>query len=347
MVKAIKPVKYPSVAVVIPYYNGSAFIKRSVESVLNQTVPPNEFIIVNDGSSDKEAAFLHEMAKSYEFKVMDKPNGGQGSARNAGVAATTSEYICFLDQDDYYLEDHNEILLNGIPENARRFGWAYADLYEADGDGGVVTTAIVKHFGNHPKTSLHDLIRNDMHILPSASLISRRAFEDVGGFDEQFTGYEDDDLFMRLFRRGYTNTFISKPVTAWCINSSSTSYSLRMSRSRMRFFKKLVETFPDDWFKGRFFLRDYLIPRFHRSFVGDAMMSVIKDKRNKIELYNHYDELMEIAEEYVKIVLESDSVDLKTKWRLRVQMAILRTKSRKVVKGARAAVNIMRHLRAR
>jgi glycosyltransferase involved in cell wall biosynthesis len=337
----------PTIVVVIPFYNGSAFIERAVKSVLSQTVPAHEFIVVNDGSRQSEATFLHDLAEKYPFKIIDKLNGGQGTARNAGVAATTSDYICFLDQDDYYLEDHNEILLSGIPHNTKRFGWVYADLYEADENGSIVSTAIVKHHGQHPKTSLQDILRNDMHVLPSASLISRAAFEAVGGFDEQFTGYEDDDLFIRLFRAGYTNHFLSQSVTAWCVNGGSTSFGLKMSRSRMRFFKKMVKTFPDDWFRHRFFLRDCLIPRFHRSFIGDAMMSVVKDARSQIEVYHHYDALIEIAQEYHDIVMASSSVSNRTKQRLRMQMVILRTRSKLLIGAARYTINVVRILRHR
>ncbi len=74
------------------------------------------------------------------------------------------------------------------------------------------------------------MLREDAYILPSASLIRRAAYEAVGGFDEQFTGYEDDDLFLRLFRAGYTNYYLDKPVTVWCRHSGSTSWTLKMSR---------------------------------------------------------------------------------------------------------------------
>lgn len=339
--------KTPSIAVVIPYYNGSKFIERAINSVLAQTVPASEFIIVDDGSTEAEAALLDQLAKKYEVRVLHKPNGGQGSARNAGVAATTSDLICFLDQDDYYLGNHNEILLNAIPNDEPRFGWTYADLYEADGDGNVITTAIVRHIAQNPKTSLFDLLRNDMHVLPSASMISRTAFEAVGGFDEQFTGYEDDDLFMRLFRAGYTNHFVDRAVTAWCMHGDSTSYSLRMSRSRLRFFKKMVATFPDDWVKGRFWLRDTLIPRFHRSFVGDAMMAVIKDDRSQVKLYEGRTELLNILDEYVSIINATASVGRRYKASLRTKRLAIAAGSPTLIKAALWGARVWRSLRSR
>jgi GT2 family glycosyltransferase len=234
-------------------------------------------IVVNDGSRPEERAALDALAARYPFRILDKENGGQGSARNAGVAASTSEYICFLDQDDFYLPNHIETLVTSIPQDDRLFGYVYADLYEADGDGNVIRTGVVKDHAKHPKRSIFDLLRYDMFVLPSATLVSREAFEAVGGFDSQFMGYEDDDLFMRIFRKGYSNHFVDKAVTVWCIHTASTSFGIRMVRSRFKYFKKLLQMFPDEHQRGRYYLRDYLMPRFQLFFVNEAIEAIKKD----------------------------------------------------------------------
>lgn len=292
-----------SIACVIPYYNGSAFVERAIQSVRDQTRAADELIIVNDGSKPSEAAFLHSLRDKYDFHIIDKQNGGQGSARNAGVKASSSDYICFLDQDDLYLPRHNEILLSAVPRVFdRRFGWVYADVVEAEGDGSIVRIGMVKEHSTHPKKSLLDLLRNDMFVLPSASLISRRAYEDVGGFDEQFTGYEDDDLFLRLFRRGWTNTFVDEPVTVWCIHGESTSYSVKMSRSRFRYLKKLLRDFPDDPLRVRYYFRDLFVPRFGGLIVGDATQAVKSGHKDA-------DELLAILREYWQLVTGSPGMN--------------------------------------
>ncbi len=224
---------WPSVVVIIPFYNGADFIERSVRSVFEQSVPAAEVIVVNDGSRPEERAALDGLATRYPFRILDKENGGQGSARNAGVAASTSDFICFLDQDDFYLPNHIETLASSIPQDDRLFGFVYADLYEADADGNVIRTGVVKEHATHPKRNINDLLRHDMFVLPSATLISRKAFEAVGGFDSQFMGFEDDDLFLRVFRKGYSNYFVDKAVTVWCIHTASTSFGIRMIRSRL------------------------------------------------------------------------------------------------------------------
>lgn len=333
------------VAVVIPFYNGSKFIRRSVESVKKQTVPAAEFLVVNDGSKPEEAAFLHALAEELGFDVLDKENGGQGSARNAGVAATKSPYICLLDQDDFFLPNHIEILRKAV-KNDDRFGWAYADLMEADGEGRIVRTSMIKAHTTHPKADVFKMLSEDMFVLPSASIISRRAFERVDGFDPQFMGYEDDDLFLRMFRAGFTNTFIDKPVTVWCINPESTSYSIRMSRSRWRFLKKVYAEFPSDPIRSRYVMRDLLIPRFNRAIVGEAFQAIVRPAsyRGKT-LAPHADELLSILQEYRALVLSEEWVDWRTKMRISFQATLISTKSRPINEAALFIATAFRRIR--
>lgn len=352
MAKTIRSVvaarKRPSVAVVIPFYNGSKYIDRAARSVLSQTVPPDEFVVVNDGSRPEEAAYLHEAAKTYGFRVIDQENGGQSAARNAGVAASRSEFVSLLDQDDYYLDNHIEILLDSIPENDPHLGWVYGDLFEAEGNGDVLRTSMVTAHSKHPKTNAYELLGQDMFVLPSASLISRKAFDAVGGFDPQFTGYEDDDFFLRVFRKGFTNHFINKSVTVWCINEESTSYSIRMCRSRIRYFKKLVENFPDNAGKARFYLRDILIPRFHAYFVADVYNAIVCPLPERdMRLKPHLDELLSILREYVDIVSASPNVPQHFKRRAVRQYRLLATKSPWLVSTAQGCIDAYRRIAPR
>ena len=324
----------PSVVVVIPFYNGAAFIERAVDSVFSQTVPADEVVVVNDGSRTEEREALGALAARYPLRIVDKENGGQGSARNAGVAASSSAFICFLDQDDFYLPNHIEILVDAIPAGDARFGFVYADLYEADVDGNVVRTALVKqHPASHPKTHIFDLLRHDMLVLPSAALVSRVAFEAVGGFDPQFVGFEDDDLFLRVFRKGYSNYFVDRAVTVWCIHTESTSFSIRMVRSRFRYFRKLAGMFPDQPRRGRFFLRDYLMPRFGKHFVDDAIEAVKLDNEHREEMFAHLDE-------YTRMVLANPSVGRLAKLKLRTTRFLLAHSSPGMVRAIGAATKL-------
>src|SRR5690242_7245717 len=240
-----------SVVAVIPLYNGERYIAETLESVLAQTRMPNEIIVVNDGSKDDGSAIV-EKFESRGVRLLNKPNGGQGSARNLGVASSTSDLICFLDQDDLWYPNHVEVLLKAYKhalasDQGRELGWAYGNLDEIDENGMFVSERFLDRLGStHPKTSLEDCLSQDMFVLPGASVVSRAAFDAVGGFDEAFRGYEDDDLFLRIFRMGYRNIYLDKPVTQWRIYGGSTSYSPTMAASRVRYFHKLVDEFASD-----------------------------------------------------------------------------------------------------
>ncbi|NNA91278.1 glycosyltransferase family A protein [Pseudomonas brenneri] len=317
--------KKVTVAVIIPFYNGADFIERALVSVGSQTIPADEVIVVNDGSKAGEQESLYKLQEKYNFVIIDKENGGQGSARNVGVASCKCDYVCFLDQDDFYLENHIEILVESIPPRDARLGFIYADLYEADGDGHIMRTSMIKEHASHPKRSIIDLLRNDMFVLPSASLICVKAFNAVGGFDPQFTGYEDDDLFMRIFRKGYSNYYIDKPVTVWCIHSASTSYGIKMIRSRYRYFEKLCGLFPDEEDKARYYFRDCLMPRFGNMFILDAI------KATKIN-FQHRDEVNTILKKYAIKVSENKHVSRKVKFKLRLLVNLVSLPSAKLVR---------------
>ena len=90
-------------SVIVPFYNLEAYARDAVESVLAQTFTDFECICVDDGSTDKTPAILDEYAaKDRRAKVIHKPNGGEGSARNAGLEVAVGDWICYLDGDDIW-----------------------------------------------------------------------------------------------------------------------------------------------------------------------------------------------------------------------------------------------------
>lgn len=313
----------PTIAVIIPYYNGSKFIERSLASVYRQTLPATEIIVVDDGSKPEEAEFVKKLSADGRFKLLRKENGGQGSARNMGVKAAAADYICFLDQDDFFLDDHNETLAVEIPTDDAKFGWNYAEVSEADGAGNICRHTSVKErsASANPKNNVYELLAGDMFVLPSATLISKTAYLAVGGFDEQFSGYEDDDLFLRLFRAGYSNYFIDTPVTVWCINNESTSFSIRMSNSRLLYFTKLAREFDDR------ILVNYLIPRFEPFFVGEARQALLRAAPD-------VDAKLAILDRYKTFVVGKDSLAPRHKRRLEIITKLLQTKSPRLVRAA-------------
>ena len=102
-----------SVSVIVPIYNREKYIRECVESIINQTYKDLEIILVNDGSTDKSLEIINEYAKNdLRIRIINKDNGGLSSARNTGIEAATSEYIMYVDGDDFINERTVEDLIN-------------------------------------------------------------------------------------------------------------------------------------------------------------------------------------------------------------------------------------------
>ena len=262
--------------------------------------------MVNDGSSEDESGFLVRLQQRFNFEILNQENSGQSAARNLGVSKATSDYICLLDQDDYYLPKHNQILLENADFDDPKFGFSYGDLWRSNEAGQVLSHSSINVKMKHPHTSLKTLVGKNMFIVPSATLISRTAFLAVGGFDPELRGYEDDDLFLRFFLAGYSNRFTPEAVTVWTINTSSTSFTESMARSRFIYFNKLLKTFPEGSVVGTHVFGDLMYKRFAYQFAGDVIESAFRGGEN-------YDERVARLEEYRSLVKLSNEVTTRAK----------------------------------
>lgn len=261
----------PTVAAVIPLYNGSAFIEEAIRSVLAQTVPVDELIVVDDGSTDDGPQIVESLAKTHPITFLRKANGGQSSARNFAIRHTGCSLIALLDQDDAWYEDHISLLKTPFLEGAvRNLAVSYGNLDQVDRDGRMIGYKILDKIPTpQPKTTLEQCLGHDMFILPGASLVLKKAIEAVGFFDERLSGYEDDDLFCRIFSASYRFAYVDEAVTKWRLYGSSTSFSPAMARSRRIYFNKLLELHPDDPALGVYWTRDIIAPRFMRLASGE------------------------------------------------------------------------------
>ena len=260
-----RAMRNPAITVIVPLYNGAPFIEEALNSVLAQTRPPARILVIDDGSTDGGPDIVRDMAGRHDIALVRKENGGQASARNLGVSLSRTPLVAFLDQDDIWYPDHlSELAVPFQTARHPQLGWVYSNLDEIDRDGMMVTRACLdrKPEIEHPKRSLTGCLTTDMFILPTSCLIDREAFLRVGGFDERLVGYEDDDLFLRMFRYGYDNVYLRGALAKWRIYSSSASYSPSMARSRMIYFRKLVEMFSGADWRNVNYVRELIAPRF-------------------------------------------------------------------------------------
>jgi GT2 family glycosyltransferase len=304
-----------TIAAIIPIYNGAAYIREALESVLTQDRQPEEIIVVDDGSKDDGPSIVRDIAATNpKVRLLSKTNGGQSSARNFGVAHSKCDLIALLDQDDKWYPHHLRVLERAIlQESGAPVGWSYSNLDQVDGNGRMVCHSLLNHLAanEHPKQTLICCLRQDMFVLPGASLIKREAFDAVGGFDEQFIGYEDDDLFLRMFCAGYRSVYVNEPLTIWRIHTSSTSFTKKYAISRARYFTKLAKNFPDEPKLTRYYVRDLIAPRF----LPAALAGVIK------AIFNKDREALKLSCEHVK--LYSNSLSFRRRLKFKAMAFIL------------------------
>jgi glycosyltransferase involved in cell wall biosynthesis len=186
--------KLPTVSVVIPAYNQARFLAGALESVLTQTYPALEIVVVDDGSTDATGEVLAGFRG--RVAVVRQPNNGVSSARNAGVAGSAGDLVAFLDADDQWLPDK---LARQIARHVREpdLGLVHCGIQEIDADGralGVRTEGIEGRVAGR-------LLRFDGAAIlggGSAALIPRTVFDRVGGFDPLLSTSADWDLYYRI-----------------------------------------------------------------------------------------------------------------------------------------------------
>lgn len=186
----------PRVTVIIPTYNCSGMVKEAVSSVLTQTEPDLEVVVVDDGSQDG----TREVIKAIEderVKYFYKDNRGTSSARNYGLSKARGDYIAFLDHDDLWPENYLDVMVSHL-ENNSEFGAAYSPITAVYPDGRKVES-YKRPEGKSGQITL-DLFKRGF-IWPSAAVIRKSVLRDFH-FDEALRrSYEDGDYFLRLSTR--------------------------------------------------------------------------------------------------------------------------------------------------
>jgi len=183
------------VSIIIPVYNDEAHIADAIESALAQTLSDIEVVVVNDGSTDGTAAILERYKD--RIAIVTQDNQGAGSARNAGIKASSGKYLCFLDSDDRFARDKAEVQA-GYLDKTPSVGLVYG-----------VSSAVDSRDGHTIKTFRVESSTSDRSSGPfppfyhtSAFLVRREWLERVGGFDGTMRWSMDTDLRFKLWAAG-------------------------------------------------------------------------------------------------------------------------------------------------
>ncbi|MGD1026189.1 glycosyltransferase [Candidatus Binatus soli] len=198
----------PRVSVIIPVFNAASTVAAAIESVLAQTFTDFEIIAIDNGSIDRSREVLARYAD--RVKILEEPKRGPSAARNAGVRASSGEYLGFLDADDWWrptMLERTVQTLDGDPDCVL----VYTDLALVDSTGREQMASLVGD--SHPPT-VDEMLERLWPILPSGVVMRRRAFELAGGFPEALTAFEDVYLWLRAREHGNFH-YLAEPLAVW------------------------------------------------------------------------------------------------------------------------------------
>jgi len=195
------------IAVVIPAYNAARYIAEAIESVLAQTLPPAEIIVVDDGSTDATA----EVAGGFPgVMVLRQAHRGVSAARNAAVEASRAPFIAFLDADDIWLPRKLEVQ------------WEFGGHHPAPG---VVMARQVYHFEGPIPAWFRGPTDGGWEpgLVPSNWYLPRETWRIVGPFDERLTHSEDTDWLARASNLGVSTVTVPEILVVRRIHGGNAS----------------------------------------------------------------------------------------------------------------------------
>ncbi len=241
----------PLFSVIMPVYNAQrshqGYLRAALDSIAAQTYPEFELIVVDDGSTDDTLEVVESWLRAHDgltVTTLRKTNGGQSSARNLGASHARGTWLTFLDQDDLWIPRRLESVL---PLLSPDVDLVYSDADTIDAAGRLEYPRIhvtLKAGGAHPKLTLEDALYADVYVMPGVTTMRKDLFERIGGFDEELSGYEDDDLFVRAVSSARV-AYYPLPTLKWRMYDHNYSRSGRMVTSRTTYWRKLMRDFAD------------------------------------------------------------------------------------------------------
>lgn len=201
-------------SVVIPAYNAEKFINTSVDSVLCQTYKKFELIIIDDGSTDDTRGVVEQYTDN-RIRYIYQINEGVSAARNKGILESTGEFVCFLDSDDEWKENHLEELHSLIGKYSQC--GIYITGYDIRLNNGRIickSEQLLNRISDEQiesKNGFDVLLKNGYFFNTNTMCCRREVFDKVGLFAVGVKNGEDDDMWYRIF--SYYSVALTKKST--------------------------------------------------------------------------------------------------------------------------------------
>lgn len=278
--------KEPIVSIITPYYNTNKYIDTTVNSVLNQSFPYFEWIIVDDGSTNQEDIEKLEKIKELDerIKVYHKKNEGPAAARDFGAEkiSESSQYLLFLDSDDLINETYIECAYWTLETN-KEASWAYTDTINFGGQNFTWT----KWY--NPNKELKE------NLLVMTAMIRKEAFFQVNGFEiREKNVYEDWCLWLKMIKLGMYPVRMNF-YGFWYRKKAKEESELQQSNEdnrekAMAYAKKITDEIDEEYKKGtnKKLKKAIQYPRedYNWEFLKDEKEEIIVPKKVKNKKIN-------------------------------------------------------------
>ncbi len=198
-------------SVILPCHNGSKWLSKSIDSVLGQTLPNFELIIIDDGSTDNSKETVAEYLHDDRIRYLCQSNKGFSAALNKGIQESSGIFIGFIGQDDLWLPNKLEVQMNYLYEH-KDVDLVHSNYSTINSEGRVVKVRDVKiPRALTKKEAVEQLFLNN-YIGFETVLVKKKCFNTVGSFDERMAGFSDHDIWLRIAGKYNIDGYIDFPL---------------------------------------------------------------------------------------------------------------------------------------
>jgi glycosyltransferase involved in cell wall biosynthesis len=228
----------PQVSVILPYFDGLAWLPRSIRSVREQQGVCWELVIVDDGSKQDPTAIVRSLQDD-RLHLIRIDHSGKGAALNTGVANSKGDIVCFLDQDDIMNPGRLSLQYETFQINPD-IDVIYSDYERVYDNGRLIDRFFSRQASN--RECLKSMARSIALVSMQTIVMRKSIFNEVGGFsnDIELTGLDDAEFLVRLFASGAVLHYVPGVVQKWVLHGQNYSESADFQQTRLILLKHLA-----------------------------------------------------------------------------------------------------------
>ncbi|MFH1776941.1 MAG: glycosyltransferase [Candidatus Omnitrophota bacterium] len=255
------------VSVIIPLYDQKQYVSEAIESVVTQTYPNIELIVVNDGSTDDPYSVLEKY--NTKIKLVNQKNRGLAAARNTGIQNSSGDYLQFLDADDCLHPEKIRLQLEFTTKQGATVSYCEIAQYDQNSQH-----QYINYVGEVKDMFVH--LYNFWYIYPvpiHSLLFKRDIFEKFGLFDEKLKACEDRYFLSKLILQGVRFAYF--PLIGGVRRKhkyNMNNNKLHIIKNTIKYYKKINRELGDDWFIKKFNYSGYEMTCANLTYIyGDCI----------------------------------------------------------------------------